>query len=116
MHHVVARELPHRAIVAFKDENEWTLIDDGFEFTFSVYPNDLLKIILRKEVHLGYFTGCNRSTGAFNLWSHDRNLQVGKKGLIESIGIKTAVALEKLHVDVLGNIYPTQQEKRRGLA
>jgi CRISPR-associated endonuclease Csn1 len=71
VHHVVARELPHRAIVAFKDENEWTLIDDGFEFTFSVYPNDLLKIILRKEVHLGYFTGCNRSTGAFNLWSHD---------------------------------------------
>ncbi|MFZ1574417.1 MAG: type II CRISPR RNA-guided endonuclease Cas9 [Chromatiaceae bacterium] len=116
VHHAVARELPRRAIVAYKDEDEWTLIDDRFDFTFSVYPNDLLKITLRKETHFGYFTGCDRSTGAFHLWSHDRNLQVGKNGLIKGIGIKTAIAVEKFHIDVLGNIYPAPQEERRGLA
>ncbi|NWG29979.1 MAG: type II CRISPR RNA-guided endonuclease Cas9 [Rhodocyclaceae bacterium] len=109
-------ELPNRAIVAFKDEEDWTPIDDNFDFCFSIYPNDLLRITLKKEKHLGYFASCNRSTGAFNLWSHDRNRSTGKDGLIESIGVKTAVALEKFHVDVLGNLYPAPPEVRRGLA
>jgi CRISPR-associated endonuclease Csn1 len=116
VHHTVAKILPNRAIMAFKDEDEWTLIDDQFDFIFAVFPNDLLKVTLKKETHFGYFAGCNRSTGAINLWSHDRNLHVGKNGLIESIGVKTAIALEKFHVDVLGNIYFAPQEIRRGLA
>ena len=37
-------------------------------------------------------------------------------GMIEGIGVKTALSLEKFHVDVLGNIYPAPPEKRRGLA
>lgn len=116
VHHAVVKELPNRAIVAFKDEGEWTLIDDDYDFYCSVHPNDLLRITLKTEKHLGYFAGCDRSTGAFNLWSHDRNRQSGKDGMIRGIGIKTAVTLEKLHVDVLGNIYPAPQEQRRGLA
>ena len=116
VHHAVTKELPNRAIVAFKDEEEWTQVDDNFDFCYSVHPNDLLRITLKKEKHVGYFASCNRSTGAFNLWSHDRNRQSGKDGMIESIGVKTAVALEKFHVDVLGNIYPAPPEQRRGLA
>ncbi|THF60401.1 type II CRISPR RNA-guided endonuclease Cas9 [Pseudothauera rhizosphaerae] len=116
VHHAVARALPNRAIVAFKDEDEWTVMNGDFDFHFSVHPNDMLRITLKKEKHLGYFASCNRSTGAFNLWLHDRNSREGKGGMIESIGIKTAVAVEKFHVDVLGNIYPAQPETRRGLA
>lgn len=116
VHHAVAKELPNRAIVAFKDEADWTLIDDGFDFVFTVHPNDLLKITLKKETHFGYFAGCNRSTGAFNLLSHDRNQGVGKQGVIGSIGVKTAIALEKFHVDALGTIYPALKEERRVLA
>lgn len=116
VHHAVAKELPNRAIVAFKDEEDWTLIDGEFSFCFSVHPNDLLQITLKKEKHLGYFASCNRSTGAFNLWFHDRNRQSGKDGMIESIGVKTAVLLEKFHVAVLGTIYPAPKEERRGLA
>ncbi|MFA7292640.1 MAG: type II CRISPR RNA-guided endonuclease Cas9 [Rhodocyclaceae bacterium] len=116
VHHSVAKELPERAIVAFKDEDGWTPIDIGFEFRFSLYPNDLVKVTLRNETHLGYYGSCNRSTAAVNLWAHDRNTLVGKDGMIQSIGVKTALALEKFHVDVLGNIYPAPPEPRRGLA
>ncbi|HCI14109.1 MAG: type II CRISPR RNA-guided endonuclease Cas9 [Gallionellales bacterium GWA2_60_142] len=116
VHHAVAKVLPNRAVVAYKDETEWTLIDDGFDFCFSMYPNDLLRIKLRNASHLGYYASCNRSTGAINLWSHDRNQQVGKDGMIESIGVKTALNVEKLNIDVLGNRYPAPPEKRRDLA
>ena len=116
VHHAATGSLPDRAIVAFKDEEEWTLIDESFEWRFSLYPNDLTRVQLRNESHLGYYGSCNRSTAAINLWVHDRNTQVGKDGMIQSIGVKTALSLEKLHVDVLGNIYPAPMEPRRGLA
>lgn len=115
VHHRV-KGLPDRAIVAFKDEAEWTPIDESFAFCFSWHPNDLVRVTLKKESHLGYYSSCNRSTGAINLWSHDRNKRVGKEGIIESIGVKTAVTVEKFHVDVLGNLYPAPPEKRRDLA
>ena len=115
VHHQV-KGLPNRAIVAYKDEDEWTLIDDSYEWCFSLYPNDLVRVSLRKESHIGYYASCNRSTGAINLWAHDRSQKVGKDGMIESIGVKTSLALEKFHVDVLGHIYPAPPEERSGLA
>ncbi len=115
VHHTVAKELPNRAIVAFKDEEDWTLIDESFEFRFSVYPNDLIKVRIKGETCLGYYAGTDRSTGAMSLWAQDRNVQVGKEGLLR-VGVKTALAVEKFHVDVLGNVYPAPPEKRRGLA
>jgi len=116
VHHRVAKTLPDRAIVAFKDEGEWTQIDDSFEFRFSLHPNDLVQVKLKTESHLGFYAGSDRSTGAISLWAHDRDRQIGKDGLVRGIGIKTAQSVEKFHVDVLGNIYPAPPEKRRGLA
>jgi CRISPR-associated endonuclease Csn1 len=116
VHHRVTG-LPDRAIVAFKDEVEWTRVDDSFEFLFSVHPNDLIRIGLKaKDPITGYFASCHRGTGAFNVWIHDRNTCVGKSGSVEGIGIKTALSLEKLNIDVLGNVYPARPEQRHGLA
>ena len=116
VHHQV-KGLPNRAIVAFMDEDEWTLIDDSFAWCFSLYPNDLIRVSQKgKSPILGYYSSCHRGTGAINIWAHDRSQKVGKDGMIEGIGVKTALALEKFHVDVLGNIYPAPPEKRRGLA
>lgn len=116
VHHRV-KGLPNRAIVAFKDEDEWTLVDGSFGFLYSIYPNDLVRISFKSKSPItGYFASCHRGTGAFNLWAHDRNSQIGKGGAIEGIGIKTASSLEKLHVDTLGRIYPAPLEQRRGLA
>ncbi|WP_126444802.1 type II CRISPR RNA-guided endonuclease Cas9 [Sulfuricystis multivorans] len=120
VHHVAifkrTGELPNRAIVAFKDEEEWTLIDEAdFDFLFSAHPSDLLRVKLKGEVLTGYFAGCDRSTGNIGLWAHDRNASVGKDGFIRT-GVKTASGFEKFHVDVLGNVYPAPKEARRGLA
>jgi CRISPR-associated endonuclease Csn1 len=57
----------------------------------------------------------DRSTGAISLWAHDRNQAAGKEGLLRGIGIKTALSVKKFHVDLLGRIYPVQQETRRPL-
>ena len=116
VHHAVAEDLPNRAIVQAKDENEWTLIDDSFEFRFSLYPNDLVRVKLKDGVRLGYYAGCDRSTACVHLWGHDRSAQFGKDGLMRSIGVKIALSVDKLHVDVLGNIYPAPPEHRVGLA
>ncbi|PKO25895.1 MAG: type II CRISPR RNA-guided endonuclease Cas9 [Betaproteobacteria bacterium HGW-Betaproteobacteria-8] len=116
VHHAVAKTLPDRAVVAFKDEDEWTLIDESFDFCFSLYPNDFVKVTLKSEIQTGYYSGCDRATGAINVWAQDRNASVGKSGLIRGIGVKTALAVEKFNVDVLGNIYPVLKEERRGLA
>lgn len=115
VHHRVTG-LPNRAVIAYKDESEWTQIDDTFTWCFSIYPNDLIRISLKKESHFGYYAGCNRATGAVAIWVHDRNHAVGKAGFIEGIGLKTALNVEKFHVDTLGNIYPAKPEPRRGLA
>ncbi|MCF8176736.1 MAG: type II CRISPR RNA-guided endonuclease Cas9 [Burkholderiaceae bacterium] len=117
VHHAVAKELPNRAVVAFKDEEDWTQIDDGFDFLFSLHPNDFIRITQKNKAPiLGYYASCHRGTGNLNLWTHDRNQKIGKDGQIEGIGVKTAVALEKFHVDVLGNIYLAPPAPRRGLA
>lgn len=115
VHHRVTG-LPNRAVVAYKDEVEWTLIDESFAFLFSIYPNDLIRISLKKETHTGYFASCHRGTGAFNIWAHDRAIARGKGGAIEGIGIKTALSVEKFNVDLLGYVYPAPPETRRGLA
>ena len=114
VHHRVAG-LPNRAVVAFKDEADWTLIDESFVFCFSLYPNDLVKVSLKNEKYGGYFSGCDRATGAIGLWTHDRSSIVGKEGLIR-VGVKTALSVEKFDVDVLGNVYPAKLETRHGLA
>lgn len=119
VHHSLARtieELPKQAVVAFKDEDEWTHIDDTFDFCFSLYPNDFVKITQKGKPSIaGYYSSCHRGTGNLNIWSHDRNIAIGKGGIIEGIGVKTALSFEKFNVDVLGNIYPIQKESR-GLA
>ncbi len=117
VHHAVARALPNRAIVAFKDEDEWTLIDASFAFCFSLYPNDLVSVTFKsKPTLMGYYSSCHRGTAALNIWSHDRNIAVGKNGIIEGVGVKMAISLEKYNIDVLGNVYLAPKEERRGLA
>jgi len=92
------------------------LMDDSYSFLFSLYPNDWLKVSFKKDPPKeGYFAGLDISNGAISIWAHDRNQAVGKKGLLRSIGIKTALSLEKYHVDILGRLYRAQQETRKPL-
>lgn len=116
VHHTVTG-LPNKAIIAFKDEDDWTEMDENFDFCFSLHSNDLVQISQKKkEPILGYYSSCHRGTGNLNIWAHDRNNTIGKNGMIEGIGVKTALNVEKFNVDVLGNVYPAPPEVRRELA
>lgn len=107
------KELPNRAVVAYKPEEEWPEMDETYQFLFSLYPNDWLRIQLKGEIKEGYFSGLDRATGAVSLWAHDRNQHVGKDGQWRGIGIKTALQVEKYHVDMLGNLRKANNEKRK---
>jgi CRISPR-associated endonuclease Csn1 len=108
-------ELPNRAVVAYKPEAEWPEMDASYTFCFSLHANDWLRVTLKDSVKEGYFSGLNRSNGAAALWVHDRNKQVGKDGFLEGIGLKTALSVEKLHVDLLGNLHRGKPETRQPL-
>ncbi|HEY9097868.1 MAG TPA: type II CRISPR RNA-guided endonuclease Cas9 [Thiobacillus sp.] len=106
-------ELPNRAVAQAKPESEWPEMDESYMFLFSLHPNDWLAVKLKTSVIEGYFAGLDRSTGAASIWAHDRNQSVGENGLRRSIGIKTALAVEKYHVDLLGNLHRAQVETRQ---
>lgn len=112
----VRNELPNRAVVAFKPEEEWTVMDEGYTFLFSLHTNDWIRVQQKGKPMLeGYFAMVHRGTGNINFWTHDRNQSVGKNGFVEGIGIKTALSVEKFHVDMLGNLYPAKNETRQPL-
>lgn len=105
--------LPNKAIVANKNEDEWTIMDENTEFMFSIYPNDLIKVV-RKEKgkekdYIGYYKGVDRANASIKLIQHD------KGNILLRIGIKNAISVEKYTVDLLGNISkkPCKKEKRQ---
>ena len=105
--------LPDRAIIAFKDEEDWQLIDDSFNFKFSLHPNDLIEVITKKARIFGYFASCHRGTGNINIRIHDLDNKVGKNGILEGIGVKTALSFPKYQIDELGKeIRPCRLKKR----
>jgi CRISPR-associated endonuclease Csn1 len=109
----VKTELPNRAVIAFKPEEEWTLMDETYQFLFSLHPNDWVMVRLKGEIKDGYFSGLDRATGAISLWLHDRNQSMGKDGQWRGVGIKTALAVEKYHVDLLGGLHRVHFEARQ---
>lgn len=109
-------ELPNRAVVAFKPESEWPEMDEAYAFLFSLYPNDWVCLRFKNAPNReGYFSGLNRATGAIDIWVHDRNPSTVKNGLFEGNGMKTALAVEKYHVDLLGNLHRVHTETRQSI-
>lgn len=104
--------LPDRAVVAYADEEDWTVIDESFRFKFVLYANDLIKVRLKKDSFLGYFSGLDRATGAISLREHDMEKSKGKDGIYR-IGVKTALSFQKYQIDELGKeIRPCRLKKR----
>jgi CRISPR-associated endonuclease Csn1 len=107
-------ELPNRAVVAFKPESEWPEMDETYAFLFSLHPNDWVCLSYKNAPSReGYFSGLNRATGAIDIWVHDRNPTRVKNGLYEGNGMKTALAVEKHHVDLLGKLHRVHTETRQ---
>lgn len=90
--------LPNKAIIAFKDEAEWQIIDDSYQFKFTAYPNDLVEVQSKKGTIFGYYVGLNRATGAIDIREHDTDIYKGKNGIFQSIGVKTALSFQKYQI------------------
>jgi len=107
-------ELPNRAVVQSKPESEWPEMDEAYTFLFSLHPNDWVCLRYKNAPSReGYFSGLNRATGAIDIWVHDRNPATVKNGLYEGNGMKTALAVEKYHVDLLAKLHRVHTETRQ---
>lgn len=125
MSDVYAHKLPNKVIEIGK---EWSKIDDSYNFKFSLYKNDLVKVTSKKDIVLNknfnnpnskkqdiiknnefllYYNSTNISVASIKLYTHDNcYFQAG-------IGVKTLLNIEKYYVDIMGKIYKAQNEERK---
>ena len=103
---IANKRIRNRAIVASKDETDWQIIDSNYSFIFSLFKNDLVRVLdsKGKEI-LGYYSGCHSGTGAINIISDSGH------PIWEGVGVKTAKLFEKYQVEVLGDYHKVKKEK-----
>lgn len=122
---VYRKKLPNKVVVRNKD---WEAIDKSYEFVFSLYKNDLIRIKRSKPLImqlvneksdktpqientdiLCYFNTADISTASIKVYSHDKCYEAS------GVGIKTLLSLEKCYVDVMGKVYNAPKEIRKPL-
>lgn len=110
-HQIATMETPpNRAVVAYRNEEEWRLIDETFEFLWSLTAMSYVAAIKSDgQVVEGYFRGLHRGTGAANISNH---VSLAKDSMIDGIGLKTLRELRKFSVDRLGRTFEVKREQR----
>ena len=117
-------ELPNKAIIGGKSYEKWKEMKEE-DFLFSLYPNDLIRIVSKKGVKMvkvnkdsnrseiapikeviSYYRGTDISTASILGINQDNAYK------FKSLGVKTLVCLEKYQVDVLGNYSKVKKETR----
>lgn len=120
MNDIVNAYLPNRAVVANKSYDEWPVMDENYQFLFTLYPNDLIYVKHNKGIKLTkadkssiqikegfvYYNTTNIATGAIKVKSHDGQYSA------DSLGVKTLAQLIKYQVDVLGERQLVKKEQR----
>jgi CRISPR-associated endonuclease Csn1 len=87
-------------------------MDSAFDFLFSLFPYDYVRIVTATgDERIGYYRACNVNTGSLTLSITNKN-----DALMRSIGVRTAISMEKFEVGVLGDIHKVGKETRVGLA
>ncbi len=124
---VYRHQLPNQVIAIGKD---WLTIDDSYQFAFSLYQNDLVRIKSKNDIKLSkdsnhqnqkskkpqvitgkeflvYYNGTGIATACIGIKSHDRCYTQ------PSLGVKTLLSLEKCYVDILGQVYSAPYAPRQ---
>ena len=102
--------IPNKAITRNREEKDWIEMTEDYNFEFSLYPNDLVKIKKKNDKEIiAYYIGTDRSTAAITLLKQDGS------ETIRGIGVKNLEIFEKYQVDILGNINKIKKEKREGV-
>lgn len=93
--------VPKRAAIAGKSELKWPIMDQTYNFKFSIFKNDLIEIkYAKKDGYFGYYDGFDRHTASLVIENHDNSDRY------RGIGVKTGVVeFNKYEVDVLGNYH-----------
>jgi CRISPR-associated endonuclease Csn1 len=98
---------PMRAADAGKAEADWTMIDDSFEFRFSLFQNSLVDITKPDGKNIvGYFKGFDRANGSIALASPKNQRDPTPHGA------RTLLQLNKKNVTRLGVVSEISQEPR----
>ncbi len=99
---------PHRAVQAYKAEDEWPEMTSDYEFIWSLYPLSYVELEKSDGTFVdGYFRGLDRTTGAVGLSAHQ-----SREALHRGIGAKTLKSFSKINVDRLGRRFGISREKR----
>lgn len=102
----MGKTLPNKAIVAHKDEKDWIEMDDSYQFKFSIYIDDLVRVKKGEKNIFGYFKGTDRSNASVTIEVHDGSSSMS------SIGVKSQDTIQKYQVDYLGRITEIKSETR----
>ncbi|WP_294465418.1 type II CRISPR RNA-guided endonuclease Cas9 [uncultured Ruminococcus sp.] len=122
----VRKMLPNKAITRDRSYCDWKVMDEK-DFLFSLYPNDLIHIVSKKDMKFSlvnkdatiaknyiskdifvYFKGTDISTASITAINHDNTYK------LRGLGVKSLLSMEKCQVDVLGNVTKSGREKRMG--
>lgn len=102
---IVNDNVPKKAVVAHKKEEEWIDMDSSYKKKFSIYKNDLIKINYKNgKSILGYFNKFDRGSAVLEVRNHDNSEYY--RGIGVKIGVKE---FKKYEVDVLGNYYKVKE-------
>lgn len=117
------KELPNKACVAAKTYEFWKEMTDN-NFIFSLYPNDLVKIVSKDKIKLNgnkdkdkqpievkelfaYYIKAGISVASLTIINHDSEY------VQPNLGIKGLEKIEKYTVDVLGNYTKVKLPEKR---
>jgi CRISPR-associated endonuclease Csn1 len=108
-------ELPNRIIMPGKKKSEWDILDDKYEFLFSLYKNDLIEIKQKdKDKIIGYYQKIGISGSQITYQNIDGSKNINRKGenIDPYFGGKTLEYFKKYQVDPLGFYYEIKKELR----
>jgi CRISPR-associated endonuclease Csn1 len=120
---VIKEKLPNKACVQSKPMSDWKEMKEE-DFIFSLYPNDLVKIISKNGIKMNpienkelkpkvekemyaYYIKSGIGSACIKIVNHDSAYAQ------EGIGIKSLIEIKKCQVDVLGNISEVKIPEKR---
>jgi CRISPR-associated endonuclease Csn1 len=108
-HHIARDDRPpDRAVQAATPEDKWPMVDETYEFMWSLTPMTYLEIENSKgDLLQGYFRGMDRATGAVIISDHKNSGAITK-----GIGARTLKTFNKYTIDRLGQKYLIESELR----
>lgn len=103
------KEFPNKIITIGKKKSEWDILDDSYEFLFSLYKDDLIEVKQKsKDKAMGYYQKINIHSCNITYQKINRN----GKDSDPNFGGKTLEYFRKYQIDPLGFYYEIKKERR----